>query len=60
VSDGAVLDDPLIIFLGTIKELSEVRGLPPERRNVKVSVTDEKGIVHQHGSKAVWPVRCKK
>lgn len=59
-ADGAVLDDPLILYLGPIGELSEVRGLSAERRKVIVSVVDEEGNMHPHGSKTVWPVRCKK
>lgn len=57
---GAVLDDPLILYLGPVGELSEVRGLPVERRKVIVPVVDAQGVVHPYGSKTVWPVRCRK
>ncbi len=58
-AEGAVLDDPLILYLGAIGELADVRTLPPERRRVVVPVVDETGRVHPHGSKTVWPVRCR-
>lgn len=57
-ADGAILDDPLIMHLGKISELSEVRGLVAERRKIMVPVMDEKGTVHPKGSKTVWPVSC--
>ena len=59
-ADGAILDDPLILYLGPISELSEVRRLSAERRKIIVPVVDEEGSVHPHASKAVWPVRCTK
>lgn len=58
--EGALLDDPLMLYLGPIDELSQVRELPPERRRLVVSVVDESGHIHPLGSKTVWPVRCRK
>src|SRR5690606_25259894 len=40
-AEGAVLDDPLIIYLGSVGELSEVRELSAERRKVIVPVMAE-------------------
>lgn len=57
---GAVLDDPLILYLAPLGELSEVRGLSAERRQVIIPVVDEEGVVHPQGSKTVWPVRCER
>lgn len=59
-AEGAFLDDPLILYLGLIGELADVRELPSERRRVVVPVVDETGRVHPHGSKTVWPVHCRK
>lgn len=53
-------DDPLILFLQETNELSRVRGLPEERKKVGIAVVGEDGAIYPPGSKAVWPVRCKK
>lgn len=57
---GAILDDPLILYLGQLGDLSEVRQLPAERRKVMVPVADAAGVVYPSGSKTVWPVHCRK
>jgi murein DD-endopeptidase MepM/ murein hydrolase activator NlpD len=52
-------DDPLILFLQGMSELSQVRGLPEERKKVVIAVVGEDGATYPPGSKVVWPVRCK-
>lgn len=59
-AQGAVHDDPLILFLQGVSELSQVRGLPDERKRVAISVVAEDGAIYPAGSKVVWPVRCRK
>lgn len=56
---GAVIDDPLIVYLQSLADLSEVRQLSEARRQVKPAVITESGTVPE-GSKTVWPVVCKR
>lgn len=56
---GAVLDDPLILYLRGAGDLKQVRGLAEERKQIGIAVAGEDGAVYPAGSKSVWPVRCK-
>lgn len=55
---GTQLDDPLILYLQDIRDLSEVRALPDVRRTVRPGIVGEDGSLFPAGSKAVWPVAC--
>lgn len=57
---GAVLDDPLILYLRGVNDLDQARGLPDDGKKVGIAVVGEDGAVYPAGSKAVWPVRCKR
>lgn len=57
---GAVLDDPLILYLRGVNDLDQVRALPDEGKKAGIAVAGEDGAVYPAGSKAVWPVRCKR
>lgn len=56
---GAVLDDPLILYLQGISDLKQVRNFSNEHRQVSIAVVGEDGAVYPAGSKSVWPVHCK-
>jgi hypothetical protein len=55
---GTQLDDPLILYLQDIRDLSEVRALPEVRRTVRPGIVGENGSLFPAGSKTVWPVAC--
>ncbi|MBI4987527.1 MAG: hypothetical protein HZC23_01800 [Rhodocyclales bacterium] len=55
---GKQLDDPLILYLRDIRDLSEVRALPEVRRTVHPGIVGEDGSLFPAGSKTVWPVAC--
>lgn len=54
----ARLDDPLLIYLEGLRDLSEMRSLPDERRTVRPAVISDDGRIHPEGRKTVWPVSC--
>lgn len=56
----ARLDDPLILYLGNLYDVSAVQSLPDERRTVRPAVVGDDGHIHPEGSKTVWPVACRK
>lgn len=56
---GAVLDDPLILYLREVNDLDQVRSLSAERKKVGMAIVGEDGAIYPAGSTAVWPVRCK-
>jgi murein DD-endopeptidase MepM/ murein hydrolase activator NlpD len=55
---GAVLEDPLILYLRGLNDLGQVRGLPEERKKISIAVVGKDGAVFPAGSTLVWPVRC--
>lgn len=55
----AVLDDPLILFLGAANDLEQARGVPDEGKKAGIAVVSEADAIFPAGSKTVWPVRCK-
>ncbi len=55
----ARLDDPLILYVEGLRDLSAVRGLADERRKVRPGVVGQDGRIHPEGRKTVWPVSCK-
>ncbi|MDP2267110.1 MAG: M23 family metallopeptidase [Thiobacillus sp.] len=55
---GAVLDDPLILYLRDVNTLNQIHDLPEARRKVDIAVLGEDGAVYPAGSTSVWPVRC--
>lgn len=57
---GAVLDDPMIVYLPELTDLSQVRQLPEDRRRLAVGVVAEDGALHPAGSRTVWPVACRR
>ncbi len=58
--EEAVLDDPLILYLRGVNDLDQIRALPDEGKKAGIAVAGEDGAVYPAGSKAVWPVRCKR
>lgn len=54
----AQLDDPLLLYLEDIGDMSSVRSLPDERKKVRPAVVASDGSIHPEGSKTVWPVSC--
>lgn len=57
---GAVLDDPLMLYLKEVSDLKSVRNLSNKQKQVSVAVAGEDGAIYPAGSKSVWPVRCKR
>jgi len=57
-SGGALLSDPLILYLAKPEDLSSLAALPEDRRRVRVAVVGDGGAVAPEGSKLVWPVSC--
>lgn len=57
---GAVLDDPMIVYLPELADLSQVRQLPEAQRRLAVGVVGEDGALHPADSTRVWPVACKR
>ncbi|MBL8502295.1 MAG: M23 family metallopeptidase [Rhodocyclaceae bacterium] len=56
---GAQLDDPLILYLKDIRELSEVRALPEARRTVRPGIVLDSGEIIPPNGRTVWPVACR-
>jgi len=57
---GAIPDDPLILYLRGVNGPAQVRGLSEDRRKVDIAVVGEDGAVYPAGSTLVWPVRCER
>jgi murein DD-endopeptidase MepM/ murein hydrolase activator NlpD len=55
----ARLDDPLILYLEGLPDLSAIRGLPDERKAVRPAVLGIDGRMYPEGRKVVWPVPCR-
>jgi hypothetical protein len=55
----ARLDDPLILYLEGLQDISAVRSLPDERKMVRPAVVGDDGDIHPKGRKTVWPVSCR-
>lgn len=56
----AQLDDPLMLYLEGVSDLSTVRSLPDERRTVHPAVMGDDGRIYPEERKTVWPVACKR
>ncbi len=56
---NAQLDDPLILYLEDIHDISALRGLPDKRQTVRPAVVDADGRIFPESRKTVWPVPCK-
>jgi hypothetical protein len=54
----ARLDDPLVLYLAGLRDLSEVRGLDDSRRTVRPAVVTAQGAILPPGGRTVWPVAC--
>ncbi|HTN65363.1 MAG TPA: M23 family metallopeptidase [Burkholderiaceae bacterium] len=55
----ARLDDPLILYLEGVQDLSAIRSLPDERKTVRPAVVGDDGRIRPEGYKTVWPVPCR-
>lgn len=55
---GARLDDPLILYLEDLRDLSTVPDLPDRQKTVRPAVVGDDGRIHPEGRKTVWPVSC--
>lgn len=55
----ARLDDPLILYLEGLPDLSAIRSLPDERKTVRPAVVGNDGRIHPEGRRMVWPVPCR-
>ena len=55
----ARMDDPLILYLDNLHDLSAVRSLPDDRKTVRPAVAGDDGRIHPEGRKTVWPVACR-
>lgn len=56
----AVIDDPLILFLRGVTDLSQVRDLALARKQISVAVAGEEGAIYPAGGAPVWPSPCKR
>ena len=57
---GALLDDPLIVYLRDLAGLTDVRALPEARRAVRPAIALDSGEILPTGGRTVWPVACKR
>lgn len=54
----ALIDDPLILYLPDVRDLSDVRRLPEANRTVRPAIVSEDESILPAGRKTVWPVAC--
>lgn len=54
----ARLDDPLVLYLEGLHDLSAIRSLADETQTVRPAVVGADGRIHPEGRKTVWPVSC--
>lgn len=55
----AQLDDPLLLYVEGLQDISAIRSLPDERKWVHPAVVGDDGSIFPQGRKTVWPVPCK-
>jgi murein DD-endopeptidase MepM/ murein hydrolase activator NlpD len=55
----ARLDDPLLLYVESLQDISAIRGLPDERKALHPAVVGDDGSVFPKGRKTVWPVSCR-